>query len=550
MTTLGRYRIDSLIASGSMAEVHAGTDTTLLRKVAIKLPHRHLWSDATARERFLREGRAIAGLSHEHIVHLYDLGESEDRLYLAMEYVEGLSLERWLEKTGPLPPLVVFALLWQILKGLCAAHAHGLLHRDIKPANLLLTPQGHLKIADFGLSRLMGASALSTTEAFIGTPRYAAPEVASGGMHTAKSDVFSAALVALEMLSGKPAILADDPHIALMALREGRFDNSHAIAPTAPPGMHRVLEAMLKLDADARLKAGEALAMLESYARDQRIHLSLSRVADYLQADPAQRLALQEKEKGELGALWLAEADALSASGQMATARKSRIIAAQLLGEPTANDLAPNQIKSAEKKVSATVQAKSGVTLSVTVGVISLALVLALVFALGLLKPKPTETPSRAPGASHPESVATPPPPTQITSPLPQPSPTSQPAPPQLAPTADPVSVRPIQDIRAPSTASPKKRSTATSAASVASAATSPMVLPAEPAVLRILTRPGLSDVFIDGRSHGKTPTAWIALSPGSHRIRLERQGWQPLEEDITLKPADSLEMRRELKPE
>jgi serine/threonine protein kinase len=539
MMALGRYSLDRLIAAGSMAEVHLGTDSTLLRKVAIKLPHAHLWLDPHARERFLREGRSIAGLSHEHIVHLYDLGEVDGRLYLAMEYVDGPSLERWIEDLGPMPCLVAFGLLLQILKGLCAAHAKGLLHRDIKPANLLLTPQGTLKIADFGLSRLLGESALSTAEGFIGTPRYAAPEIAEGGTHSDKSDVFSTALVALEMLRGKPVITAEDPHIALMILRESRFEDSHAAAPTAAPGMHRVLEGMLKKSPQERWSAATALAQIEAYTLEHRLNLLPSRIASYLQADPAQRAALSTTEKVDLAALWRAEAQAAEKEGQIATARKYRIVADQMASTVPIQNAGPKQDDSSAAKTSEKILIAHSHTprmkkpRSFAGAGILLFTVLALTFFFWMRQSGKTpdrDSHLRPLDASTPAANAVAKPADANQTQANQDTASEAPKLPQAQVQVRAKPQAKTQSLPASAKPSPQTKSTKTA-----------------PAVLRVMTKPGLAEVFVDGEPHGRTPTPWIALAPGEYLVRLVREGCRTLEERITLSPTDSLEMRREL---
>jgi serine/threonine protein kinase len=505
MENLGRYSLDSLIASGGMAEVHLATDTSLLRKVALKLPHRHLWQDPRARARFLQEGRVVAGLSHENIVHLYDLGEAEGRLYLAMEYIEGRALDAWLETVGPLPPLTAYALLQQLLRGLAQAHAQGVLHRDIKPANLLLTDQGVLKIADFGLSRLLGSQALSLSGQFLGTPRYASPELARGENLDAKSDLFSVGLVALEMLLGKSPISADDPQVALLQIREGRFPDTQTVCPSAPLAWHRVVTSLLHLDPQQRPSAQEALAQLEAYAWERHIPLHTQRVKAFLQ-NPAPQRALENQ---ELATLWSAEALLAESTGQIATARKYHFMAESLGGIAATKNEKPLQARNHRPLV------------WVLLAAICLVSTLSLLFLFHQKPVLPAQAESRS---QAPTPLA-----------LPQRDSISQGH-------AQPVAAKinttvPSKSSETPTRKNPPIRQTT---------GTVKALLP-KPALLKLYSRPPYAQVAIDGESHGPTPTEWIALAPGAHRLTLTHESCDTLSETLNLAPAESLELRREL---
>jgi tRNA A-37 threonylcarbamoyl transferase component Bud32 len=521
MPTVGRYEVERLIASGGMAEVHLGHDKTLLRKVALKLPHSHLWREARARERFLQEGRIIASLSHENIVHIYDVGEHESRLYLAMEFVSGESLDVAIKRLGPLPPLTVLALLLQILRGLQAAHSQGILHRDIKPANLILTPDGHLKMADFGLSRLLGSESLSLSGQFIGTPRYTAPEVAAGGEHLPQSDVFAAGMVALELLAGHPVVDLDNAQASLLAIREGRFATFAESGPSLPPLIKKILQQLVELDPTKRPNAHTALTALESYAWEHRLKWDPARIASAWSD-----LTLQgQREKEELIPLWESEIRALEKEGQVATARK-QTMAFELWSQrkfPGVNPPSDKWASTSNPPLSTTEpngqKAKQPLGRGMVSGIgygIGLALLLILIFAAMVrLGSSPSE-------AIRPPSTVVPPPtPAPAAASIsPQPMPDSK--------TTEVIAADTVKAISPPTTPKPVPKRNAK-------------------AFLRVLTKPGYATVMVNQVDRGVSPTAWIAVPAGKVQLQLKRSGCLPDSSEVLLAPAESLEIRREL---
>ena len=199
----GRYRLEGRLGHGGMAAVHLGHDTVLDRPVALKLLAEGLGHDEELRERFLREGRFAAKLSHPHVVGVFDTGQDEGRPFIVMEYVEGASLAAELARRGAFEPGEVAELGRQACAGLGHAHDAGLVHRDVKPQNLLLRSDGVLKVADFGIARGGGAT-ITQAGTLLGTASYMAPEVADGGPATAASDVYSLGAVLYELLAGMP----------------------------------------------------------------------------------------------------------------------------------------------------------------------------------------------------------------------------------------------------------------------------------------------------------------------------------------------------------
>jgi beta-lactam-binding protein with PASTA domain/predicted Ser/Thr protein kinase len=207
----GRYRVESLIATGGMATVYLGTDTRLDRTVALKIMHAELANDEDFVRRFVGEARSVARLSHPNVVGVYDQGADGRTLYLAMEYVAGRTLRDLLNEQGSLRPREALDIMEGVLGGLGAAHAAGLAHRDVKPENVLLTAGHDVKVADFGLARMLAGTSHTKTGMLIGTAAYLAPEQVSQGVADARTDVYAAGIMLFEMLTGQQPHTADTP---------------------------------------------------------------------------------------------------------------------------------------------------------------------------------------------------------------------------------------------------------------------------------------------------------------------------------------------------
>ena len=204
LAEVGKYQIRGVIGQGGMGVVFDGFDPTLERAVAIKIPLPSLVSDPTVYDRFLREARALASLSHPNIVTVHAVEEVNGTPLMVMERIDGQSLELELATLGCLPFERVLRIAIQTCAALEAAHARDLIHRDIKPANILLEAEGGcVKVTDFGLAKSLSSPSLSTNGLLVGTPEYMSPEQAASGAVTAKSDLFSLGTVLYETLSGK-----------------------------------------------------------------------------------------------------------------------------------------------------------------------------------------------------------------------------------------------------------------------------------------------------------------------------------------------------------
>ena len=202
-TLEGRYRIRGRIARGGMATVYHALDTRLERTVAVKLLHPAYASDPAFAERFVREARSIARLSHPNVVAVYDQGTYGDQAFLVMEYVKGRTLRDVLVERGRLSPPEAASVLEAMLDALSAAHKIGMVHRDVKPENVLIGDDGAVKVADFGLARVADAGhATATRGIMMGTVAYVPPELVTVGTADPRSDVYAAGIVLYEMLTG------------------------------------------------------------------------------------------------------------------------------------------------------------------------------------------------------------------------------------------------------------------------------------------------------------------------------------------------------------
>jgi serine/threonine protein kinase len=198
----GRYRLESKLGSGGMSTVYLARDETLERWVAAKVLHREISDQPDQIERFRREARAVAQVSHPNVVAVIDAGEDGGRPYIVFEYVEGETLKHRIEQLGHLPLDEAAAYAIEIGRGLAAAHARMLIHRDVKPQNVLIDPEGRAKVTDFGIARELESDGLTKTGRVLGTTDYVSPEQAMGHEVDARSDIYSLGILLYEMLTG------------------------------------------------------------------------------------------------------------------------------------------------------------------------------------------------------------------------------------------------------------------------------------------------------------------------------------------------------------
>lgn len=198
-----RYEIERTIGGGGMANVYLAKDTILNREVAIKVLRLEYANDDEFIQRFHREAQSATSLSHPNIVNIYDVGEEENILYMAMEYVDGMTLKEYIQAYGPIEVEQSLEIMKQLSSAIAHAHANDIVHRDIKPQNILMDTYGNVKVTDFGIAVALSATALTQTNSVLGSVHYLSPEQARGGMATKKSDIYSLGIVLYELLTGQ-----------------------------------------------------------------------------------------------------------------------------------------------------------------------------------------------------------------------------------------------------------------------------------------------------------------------------------------------------------
>jgi eukaryotic-like serine/threonine-protein kinase len=265
-----RYEIEAPLGQGGMATVYRSTDRVLNRTVAVKVLSDRFAADEKFVTRFRREAQAAAGLNHPNIVSIYDTGDHGEAHYIVMEYVEGETLGDMLRREGALPPQRAADIAAFVAAALEVAHGAGLVHRDVKPGNVMLTPEGVLKVMDFGIARAAADDSLTQTGAVLGTAAYLSPEQAQGLPVDARSDLYSLGCVLYEMLTGVQPFTGDSPvSIAYKHVNEEAAPPSR-VNPDVPPDLDTVtMRAMAKVPDDRFPTAG---AMREALATTAGIH--------------------------------------------------------------------------------------------------------------------------------------------------------------------------------------------------------------------------------------------------------------------------------------
>jgi serine/threonine protein kinase, bacterial len=297
----GRYRVDAMIATGGMSAVYRGLDLRLDRPVAVKIMDSRYAGDNQFLTRFQREARAVARLKDPGLVAVYDQGIDGQHPFLVMELIEGGTLRELLRERGPMPPHAVAAVLRPVLGGLAVAHSAGLVHRDIKPENVLISDDGDVKIADFGLVRAVAEAKITSTSVILGTAAYLSPEQVSTGDAGPRSDVYSVGILAYELLTGVTPFNGD----SALAVAYQRMDNdvlppSRVIAGVPAQFDDLVLQATAREPADRYADAADMAGELDAIVdelnlpefrvpapRNSAQHLSAALYHSHVQAQQA-----------------------------------------------------------------------------------------------------------------------------------------------------------------------------------------------------------------------------------------------------------------------
>ena len=260
---LGKYELHQLLGEGAMGIVWKAYDTVLRRYVALKLLSSSFRKTKDMHERFLREARAAGAIQHANIVTVYDLGEAEGQLYIAMELVEGRDLSDMIVLRDPLALERKLDITIEVLTGLHFAHQRGVIHRDVKPSNVRVMPDGRVKIMDFGIARLQKADATGSG-AIVGTPTYMAPEQITNGAITPATDVFSVGCMLYELLCYQRPFEAESVHGVLYQVLTTDPRPLRTVAPSIPAALERVVtKAMNKVPHERYESAGQMMSTLQ-----------------------------------------------------------------------------------------------------------------------------------------------------------------------------------------------------------------------------------------------------------------------------------------------
>ena len=376
MKQIGKYEIIEKIGQGAMGEVHRARDTILGRFVAIKTMSAGIGQNDELRKRFHREAQSAARLNHPNIVTLYDFGEDQGKIFMAMELLEGSDLKDVI-KLGGLSLDDKLDLMEQICDGLAAAHAASVIHRDLKPPNIHVLPDGKVKIVDFGLARFGTSSDMTKTGMVMGTPNYMSPEQVRGERVDARSDVFSLGAVFYELLSNRKAFDADSLHTVLFQVLEHEPPSVRHWMPDLPEVLAPFIERALAKDPNFRFQ----------HAGEMRAALARAREAmEGAEAESPDLLSLLETPKAP-GQAPAARQAWVQGSAALAPAASSPPAAPQPVGTLSGG--------STTQSVSVLAGKHTALLAGSAVGLVAL-----IVVGFLLLRPRPQPAPSESPGAA------------------------------------------------------------------------------------------------------------------------------------------------------
>ena len=271
MLLASRYELRRRLGRGGMGEVWVGFDTLLRREVAVKIVDLAAAEDPVVASRFRREARATAALSHEHVVTIFDYGTDGANAFLVMELLSGPTVAELIKQRGPLPVDLALDLAAQTAAALSATHRVGVIHRDIKPSNLILDRRDRLKVVDFGIARLTGATSAQLTAAstVVGSAPYMAPELASGQSATPASDLYSLGCVLMALLTGEPPFAGEHPLAVMQQHISTPAPRARERVPDISPAVDELVDQLLAKAPDHRpADAEQLLARITSIRRN------------------------------------------------------------------------------------------------------------------------------------------------------------------------------------------------------------------------------------------------------------------------------------------
>lgn len=259
---LGRYEIIGELGQGAMGVVYKAKDPLIDRVVAIKTINLNqaLEEREEYEQRFYQEARAAGRLSHHNIVTIYDVGESGDVAYIAMEFLEGRELRDVLNERSILPVAQVLDIVAQVAQGLAYAHEHGIVHRDVKPSNIMIQKDGHVKITDFGIARMASASVRTQTGMVLGSPKYMSPEQVMGKLADQRSDIFSLGIMLYEMLTGRPPFSGENINAIMYQTLNATPPQPSSMNPAVPEMLNFIVAKALAKKLDERYQNAREFA--------------------------------------------------------------------------------------------------------------------------------------------------------------------------------------------------------------------------------------------------------------------------------------------------
>ena len=334
---IGKYRIVELVGEGAMGVVYRALDTVLHRTVAIKVMNDAIARQEELRQRFLHEAQAAASLQHPNVVSIYDLGEVEGHLFIAMEFVQGVDLEHMIAQPEPISLQTKLDIIIDVLTGLTFAHKRGVVHRDIKPANIRIAEDGRAKIMDFGVAHL-ASSKLTSTGASLGTPGYMAPEQVVGGKTTSATDIFAVGGVLYELLTGVKPFDGETLHNLFYKIMTEKPVPVRELKPGLPPALDRIVDKALSKEPERRyataLEMADELSKVRASLSGPARPSSVSLSATYATAFASSKAAARDRmvHIATAGAGVLAVATLLALAWPKLTRSRTESVAQQSVG--------------------------------------------------------------------------------------------------------------------------------------------------------------------------------------------------------------------------
>ena len=267
VTQIGKYKIVKKLGQGGMGEVYLGEDTKLGRKAAIKVLSKALAGKGDFVERFYREARSMAKMNHDNAVSVYDVDQDDGLHYVAMEFVDGKSMQGWMDKLGKLPVGDALHVTLRCAEALQVAHNQSMVHRDIKPDNVMMTTKGKVKVADFGLAKATDEDmSMTQSGTGLGTPYYMAPEQARNAKHVdGRTDIYALGITLYYFLTGKLPFTGNSALEVIMNKEKGQFVAARRITPEVPEKLDLIIDKMIAKDLSVRCKdCAEVIKLLSS----------------------------------------------------------------------------------------------------------------------------------------------------------------------------------------------------------------------------------------------------------------------------------------------